>query len=143
MARLIDRPDWRACLSIIREEAAKASVDPQDVIMHSRESAIIACRRASIRRIIAETGCTAPGLSAVWGVGVEAIRAALQEVRPPRKIRHGGGAQPLPDPAPERLRRRLCWLYGEARATQILNGNCPKTQADLAAWKNLGSRRAA
>lgn len=37
----------------------------------------------------------------------------------------------------EFTRRRLAWLYGDARARQIAEGRDPNTQQDLHAWKRL------
>lgn len=34
----------------------------------------------------------------------------------------------------------LIWHYGIARAVRIANGQDRKTEADLAAWRNLGPR---
>lgn len=38
---------------------------------------------------------------------------------------------------------RLAFIYGPERASLIQEGRDPKTQADLAAWRNLGQRSAA
>lgn len=38
---------------------------------------------------------------------------------------------------------RLVWLYDAKRAYQIISGNDPATQADIARWHSLGERAAA
>lgn len=38
---------------------------------------------------------------------------------------------------------RLAFIYGHARAQQIMGGNDPDTQADVARWNALGRRAAA
>ncbi|MFA5567998.1 MAG: hypothetical protein WC972_05045 [Trueperaceae bacterium] len=38
---------------------------------------------------------------------------------------------------------RLAWQYGAERAYAIISGQDAKTNADLAAWRSLGERRAA
>lgn len=43
----------------------------------------------------------------------------------------------------DHTRRALAWQYGETRADAIMAGRDPKTQADLAAWRQLGRRRVA
>lgn len=39
-----------------------------------------------------------------------------------------------------RTYRSLAWQYGTYRASVIRAGQDPATQADLAAWRNLGGR---
>lgn len=144
MTRLIDRLDWRACMTIIREEAGKAGVDPEAVVMACRPTGPVrTALNASIRRIMDQTKCSMAGLSSVWGVGVPAIKAAIWEGRERPKREQKGGTPPAPDPELERLRQRLRWAHGDAKAHQILSGQDPKTQRDLAAWKALGTGRAA
>lgn len=40
------------------------------------------------------------------------------------------------------LEDRLIWLYGGARAAEIMAGRDPATQADIAAWRRLGTPKA-
>jgi hypothetical protein len=142
MTRLTGKPPWRACLAIIRAEALKFVVDADEVIQcRSRVPAVVAARRSAVRRILAETSCSQRGLAAVWGIDVGAIRCAIDEVGAKRS--YTSGAQTLQqatrvDDATERLRDRLRWAHGDARAAQIITGQDPKTNADLAAWKRLG-----
>lgn len=35
--------------------------------------------------------------------------------------------------------RRLLWQYGPERASAIIEGRDPATEADIAAWRNLGA----
>lgn len=51
------------------------------------------------------------------------------------------GFQPTHDVA-RQTAERLKWRYGEARAWQIANGQCPNSRRDIAAWKSLGRGRA-
>lgn len=146
MSRLVHRPPWRECLSIIRAESEKAGVDADAVVMcQSIDRKVTAARRSAVRRILKEIGCTQAGLSQVWGIGVMAIRAALAEVGEKRSYK---AAPQSPKPKvretyDDMTRRRLAWKYGDARASQIIAGEDPNTNADIARWRAIGSRRAA
>ena len=37
--------------------------------------------------------------------------------------------------------RRLVWQYGPERAAAIIDGTDPATEADIAAWRNLGAAK--
>lgn len=37
--------------------------------------------------------------------------------------------------------QRLVWLYGHARALNIIDGHDEATNADLAAWRSLGASK--
>lgn len=143
MSRLLDRPAWRDCLAIIKDVCGRSGIDPDDVVMcRSRRREVLRARRAAIRRILLETKCSQVGLSTVWGIGIAAIREALEEVgakrayaKPAKTLSEAQRA----DEATERLHERLRWAHGDPKAAQIVAGNDPRTRADLAAWRALKS----
>lgn len=141
MSQLLQRPPWRDCLSIIKDVCQRMGVDPDDVVMFRlRTPEVLRARRVAIRRILLETKCSQAGLSAVWGISVQVIRDALAEVDAKRAYTRPKTLQQAKkiDEAVERLHERLRWAHGDARAAQIVAGQDPKTNADLAAWKRLG-----
>lgn len=114
---------------IVKEEAAKLSVDWEDVVSPSIVRRVAEARHRAIRRIYRETGCSQMGLANAWGCSGTTVSAALS-----------GGGPPEPRDYDWRTAERLRWRYGEARAAQIIAGQDPNTIADLAAWRRVGSR---
>lgn len=144
MTRLLHRPAWRDCLAIIRQEAIKFEVDPDDVVMcQSRTSDVMAARRSAVRRILADLKCSQRGLASVWGISLEMIRGSLAEIGAKRSYEKRSPtlhqARAI-DEATERFHERLRWAHGDARAAQIIAGQDPATNRDMAAWKSLGAR---
>lgn len=146
MTKLKDRPDWRACAAIIKDEARKMGVDAYAVTTAVTGSLPVrACRRVAIRRILAELNCSQSGLAAVWGISITTIRLALEEVG--AKQAYTKGQRRSPPTADEinsqRLHERLRWAHGDERAATIMAGNDPQTNADVERWNRLGSGREA
>lgn len=101
--------------------------------------------RAAIWRIIFRaTDCSATELARVWGCDPGCIlrtNAAPHQ----REVRRAARIQAARAMTPAQLQaaRTLAFVYGAERAAEILNGRDDKTNADLAAWRALGTKRAA
>lgn len=101
--------------------------------------------RAAIWRIIFRaTDCSATELARVWGCDVGCIlrtNAAPHQ----REMRRASRAEVerMTSRAALQAARTLAFIYGPERAADILNGRDDKTNADLAAWRALGTKRAA
>lgn len=123
-------PPRDVVLHIAKLEAARAGITLDQILGDgSRQAArFVDARREAIRRIVSVTGCSATATARVWGLGREAASKAFRTT--------AGRYDP-------ETVDRLSWAHGAHRAAQIVAGNDPKTQADLAAWRRLGSGRPA
>lgn len=138
MTRLTDLPDRNRVREIIRDVARVRKVYVDELINGSRTPDVLQARYVAIRRILAETNCTQEGLAQVWGINVATVRQAVAEAGEKRAYR---AAPPTPKTRPlydERTIERLRWAHGDDRTTEIIAGQCPATQADIAAWRLIG-----
>lgn len=124
------RPPRVRVLAVNGSEAMRANVHADDVINITRAGRLTAF--AAMRRIVAETNCTAAALADVWGCEPHTVTIALRQGR-------------QPDPAVSRTYdrwtlERLRWAHGSARAAQIAAGHDPRTNNDLAAWRRVAAR---
>lgn len=124
---ILRRPDRKDVERIIRQEASRLMIPADDVIGRCLTAEAKAARSAAINRILAETGCSELGLAAAWGISTDTVRQAKARERQAN----------LYD---ANTRRRLSWAHGDARAHAILSGTDEATNADIAAWRALGSR---
>ena len=111
---------------IVREEASARQVSFDEVIGRGARAKAVDARRSAVQRILAETGCSARGVARVWGMSNKAAdnHARALEIRAPY------------DSA---TYERLVLAHGAARAKQIVLGEDPQTQLDLAKWRTIGS----
>lgn len=119
-------PDRAAVARIVAEEAERHGADLSDVLGASNRLKAKAARTQAIARIIHETGCSHGGLEVAWGSSLRKL--------PRRNVVRGPDAATM---------ERLVWQYGPEKAAKIVAGQNRKTQADLAAWRRLGTGRAA
>jgi hypothetical protein len=119
-------PDRTVVRRIVAEEAAAAGVTEHDVLCDTRKHKAVLARYRAVARIAHETGCSARGLAKVWGMSEGAAKKWMNAGEPSRYD------------AP--TRRRLVWAYGADRAREIITGRDPTTQADIAAWRQLGGQ---
>jgi hypothetical protein len=124
------RPPRPVVNRIAADEARRSGITLDQILGNgSRQSdEVIAARRRAILRIVAETGCSAHGVALTWGMGREAASKCF---------RTGADAYDADTIT------RLAWAHGAHRAEQIVGGNDPNTQADIASWRTLGTRDAA
>lgn len=118
-------PDRRTVARIAAEEATAAGVAPCDVTGMGRSPKVWEARCRAWRRILRETRCSVDGLAAVWGCHSQSIRHALAAPKPPSTTYDASTVE------------RLRWAHGEARASQIIAGTDPRTNADLQAWRRI------
>jgi len=125
--------------------ARRRHVDLTDLLGSKRGHAIEVARRAAIRKIAAQTGCTATELAWAWGCGFGMVQRALERAKPPKRAAPRRNAERSPQPTKAKPTydaatiRRLQWQHGEQRASAILAGADPSTNEDIAAWRRLGS----
>lgn len=125
------RPDRRLVERIITEEARRTGSAPYDVLNMGMTPEAKRARAEAIRRIAAESQCGAKEIAAVWGMDAStAFRALLAP----------GETMVAPLWHEADTSARLRWQYGDARAAQIMAGDDPNTQADIAAWNRLGAK---
>ncbi|MGE5500595.1 MAG: helix-turn-helix domain-containing protein [Ignavibacteriales bacterium] len=136
---------------IIREVAEDHGLTPEDITGRSRCRKIAHARQDAMwraRQVKWASG--APRYSApmigralnrdhstvLAGIEAHAVRSGLAEpkVRPPRRRR--------PPTTWRTLKTRLTWAYGPERATSIIDGKDPATNADIAKWNALGEPKA-
>lgn len=135
------RPSRTLVRRVIGEEALRANVPADSVINIDRTGRQIAF--AVMRRIIAETGCSACALADVWGCETSTVSGALAA---PAKAPKAKTDPPKPKPwagYDAATRERLTWKHGAARAKQIIEGRDPRTQSDIAKWRALGAHGSA
>ena len=72
------RPTWAA---VIRAAEAVSNTNrlTRDQILYGRSFADCRARRAVMRKVIADTGCSINGLADVWGLDRRIIQRALRE----------------------------------------------------------------
>jgi hypothetical protein len=125
--------------------ARRRHVDLADLLGSKRGHEFEVARRAAIRKIAAQTGCTATELAWAWGCGFGMVQRALERATPHKRAAPRRKAEAPPQPPKtkpvydDRTVDRLHWQYGPVRTLDILNGIDPATNADLAAWRRLGS----
>lgn len=129
--------------------ARSRNVDLSDLLSSKRGREIEVARRAAIRKIVAETGCTATELSWAWGCGFGMVQRALERATPRMRRRRAQPERSSQTPQAgsgliydadtvERLR----WQHGPKRTQAIIEGRDEATNADLAAWNRLSGRAA-
>jgi hypothetical protein len=75
---------------ILAEEAKRARLKVDAILAPGKPCArVLRAKRAAIRRIVAETGCSARGLAKVWGLCPETVREAMGPTPPPQRIHAG------------------------------------------------------
>lgn len=130
---------------IAAQVARRRNVDLADLLGSKRACGAESARHMAMQLIVSKTGCSATELAWAWGCSFSMVRRALS----PRPA----AARRTPDPAARRVRRpqplygpetieRLRWQHGPERVANILNGTDDATNADIAAWRRLGSARA-
>jgi hypothetical protein len=107
-------PDRDTVLRIAREEAEAVNASLDCVLDMRRDRRARSARRAAMRRIIAETGCSKSGLAHVWGFDRQVV---CRIFNPPKRR------------TPERRDRHRI-----AR---------PSALNDLNHWRQLGQKRGA
>ena len=120
-----NHPDRHAVARIAAEEAAAADVKVELVTGMNRSPRAVEARYRAWRRIKRETNCSVEGLAAVWGCYSESVRYALAAREPEPTIYDASTVE------------RLRWAHGEARASQIIAGTDPRTNADLQSWRRV------
>lgn len=113
-------PDRAVVERVIREEALAAGAAFEDVLGNSNKVKAKLARTRAAHRIMQETGCSHRGLEEVWGSSLRKLA---------RRKYQGGFDQATTE--------RLRWRYGDARAAQIIAGQDPAANRDLAAWRRL------
>jgi hypothetical protein len=121
-----NRPPRALVERIAREEAIAARVRFSDILT-GRDRRSVRARRAALRRIKRETDCSTFGLAAVFGCDHGAVldAMAMEPAAPPPTLYDALTVE------------RLRWAHGEARASQIIAGADPRTNADLQAWRRI------
>lgn len=135
MSRRALRPSRLYIRRVIGEEALRANVSADDVINLKGQGSAVA--KVAMVRILGECGCTIGALAEVWGCEPSTVYAAARAAVQPRITISADGKYMGWGVYDAATIKRLRWAHGEARATQIIAGRDPKTQADLAAWRRV------
>jgi hypothetical protein len=119
---------------MVRRAARQAGLTEADILV-GRHRLAVALRQRLWRKIHRITGCSLSGLAEVWGIDRQAICRVIE--RPE--------AEDVALKTRSRIQAEaaLRFHYGDVRAAAILDGRDPATNADVARWNAIGSRRGA
>jgi hypothetical protein len=130
------RPDHRLVRAVIAHISCRTGVS-EEAVLSSRAAKAKAARHRAWRLIVRVSGCSMLGLADVWGCNRDAVERTFRN-----KPRKPSSAPVTDDSARRQHAYTMRFLY-PARAGAVLADMDPATQADLAAWKALGSRHGA
>lgn len=129
----VPRTDRRHVEVVITVEAARQGADVQDVIRLSRKPAAQLASQRAVLRLFRESQWSAARIARAWGLDGEVVRRIVASATEMSPV---GGYD-------DATKARLVWRHGPARAAQIVAGDDPRTQTDIAAWRRLCARAAA